>query len=81
MEQVDSSPRLKRILDRYGELLTCDDLADLLKYSSAGAVRQAHATGKLPIPLFRFPGRRPLFAFAKEVAIVLDSVEDQGCVK
>jgi len=65
-------------MDRYGELLTCEELATLLKYSSASAVRQAHAAGKLPVTLFRLPGRRPLFADATEVVHVLDSAKIQG---
>jgi hypothetical protein len=69
---------MQRLINRYGELLTCEDLAVLLRYSSAAAVRQAHATGKLPVKLFRLPGRRPLFASADEVAEVLDIAQNHG---
>lgn len=65
-------------MDRYGELLTCEELAQVLKYSSAAAVRQAHSSGKLPVRLFRLPGRRPLYADASEVALVIDNAAEPG---
>lgn len=73
MDQVTNSTRIGRIMHRYGELLTCDEVAQVLKYSSAAAVRQAHSSGKLPVRLFRIPGRRPLYAEATEVANVIDT--------
>lgn len=78
MATAAPSLRTQRIMNRYGELLTCDDLAVLFRYSSAAAVRHAHAAGKLPVKLFRLPGRRPLFASADQVAAVIDDAEDQG---
>ena len=58
----------------YGPVLTVDELARVLKYPSAGAVRQAHAAGNLPVPLGRFPGRRTLLARTREVA---DAIEQR----
>lgn len=78
MATAAPSQRLHRIMDRYGELLTCDDVAVILRYSSAAAVRQAHASGKLPVRLFRLPGRRPLFASASEVASLIDAATEPG---
>jgi len=75
---VTTSRRVDRIMDRYGELLTCDEVALVLRYSSAAAVRQAHASGKLPVRLFKLPGRRPLFADASEVALVIDAAAQPG---
>ena len=78
MATVAQSQRMHRIMERYGELLTCEDVAVILRYSSAAAVRQAHASGKLPVKLFRLPGRRPLFASADQVAEVIDAALNQG---
>lgn len=78
MAQVASPRRLVRITDRYGEMLTCAEVAQVLKYSSAAAVRQAHAAGTLPVRLFRLPGRRPLFADADQVAEVIDAASHRG---
>jgi hypothetical protein len=66
------SGRTQRVLARYGELLTLDDLAAILKYPSPQAVRKAHARGRLPVRLFRLPNRRELFASTLAVVAVLN---------
>ena len=67
--------REQEIRARYGEILTVGDLAEILKYPSAQALRKAHSRGRLPIKLLRFPNRKGYFATAKMVAEVLDSLE------
>jgi hypothetical protein len=72
------SVREKRLLERYGELLTASDLAEVLKYSSDAAVRKAHAAGRLPVPLRRFPNRRGLFATVESVAAAISRLNDNS---
>jgi hypothetical protein len=62
------------LFEAYGPVLTVDELARVLKYPSASAVRQAHAAGNLPVRLGRFPGRRTLLARTREVA---DAIEQR----
>ena len=62
------------LFQAYGPVLTVDELARVLKYPSASAVRQAHAAGNLPVQLGRFPGRRTLLARTREVA---DAIEQR----
>ncbi len=62
--------------ERYGELLTLADIAEVLRYPSQQAVRRAHARGLLPLELVRFPGRRRgWFATARTVAALLDEMD------
>lgn len=64
--------------ERFGELLTLEDLAPLLKYSSVGAVRKARMRGKLPIPVKRIEHRRGWFATPRMVAEFLEGLEDDS---
>lgn len=57
----------------YGPVLTVDELARVLKYPSASAVRQAHAAGSLPVQLGRFSGRRTLLARTRDVADAIET--------
>jgi len=57
-----------RLFAEYGELLSVKDLVRILKYSSPGSLRSAHEQGLLPVSLYKFPGRRGLFAKVDEVA-------------
>lgn len=61
------------IAARYGGLVQAKDLSRLLGFSSPAGLRRAHATGRLPIMLFRLPGRRGWFAHAAEVSAYLRS--------
>lgn len=70
------SDRYERDLrDRYGALLTIDDVAQLLRYSSSHAVRQARTRGALPIPMIQLPPRRNWFAPVAGVAEFLARLE------
>jgi hypothetical protein len=70
--------REKRLLERYGELLTAADLAEVFRYSSDAAVRKAHAAGRLPVRLRKFPNRRGLFATARSVAVAITQIDDES---
>ncbi len=62
---------------RYGELLTPEDLAEVLHYPSGEAVLKARSRGVLPVPLGRFPHRRGWYATPRAVARCLDDFEAQ----
>lgn len=66
--------REKRLVDKYGELLTAADLAEIFRYASAASVRKAHSAGRLPVDLHKFPHRRGLFATAESVAKALNQL-------
>ena len=73
---------LRRLLhEQYGYLLTVGEVAEVLRYPSPAAVRQAHATGRLPVPLFSLPGRRTLFASAESVIEVLSRAQASAVAK
>lgn len=61
---------------RYGELLTLEEVAEVLRYPSANAARKAHSRGKFPLKLNRFPKRAGLFATAKAVAKCLEMLDE-----
>lgn len=58
--------RTSYLLDKYGELLTLDDVRELLKYPSVASLLQAHRRGKLPIRLITIPERRGWFATTRQ---------------
>lgn len=67
---------LVSIHEKYGELLTLDEVAKVLKYKSIGAVRKAHARGTLPVKLYRFPNKAGFYALAHEVAECIETVRE-----
>lgn len=67
--------RLKFIREKYGELLTIAEIAEVLKYKTVYAVKKAHLRGHLPIELKRFPHRRGLFATAEAVSRCLEELD------
>lgn len=52
-------------------VITTQQVAALLSYPSASAVRQAHQRGTLPIPLYRLGSRRRLLARLADIEKVL----------
>jgi len=52
-------------------VIDTQQIARLLAYPSANAVRQAHRRGSLPVPLFRLGARRRLFARLTDVENLL----------
>lgn len=69
-----SSDRLKALRDKYGELLTLEEIAEALKYRNVAAVRKAHSRGTLPVELKRFPHRRGWFATVEAVAQCIENL-------
>ena len=55
----------------YGALIQARDVAKLLGFNSPAALRRANATGRLPVRLFKRPGRRGMFAYAGDVGLYL----------
>ena len=80
----DKSASLTRagaLRERYGELLTLAELAQLFRYPSNQALLKARARGQLSIPLIKFPNRRGWFASARMVAEYLDRIEAEDLEK
>ena len=59
------------VANTYGVLIPAKDLARLLGFSSTAALRRAHATGRLSIPMFQLEGRRGWFAHVGDVCAYL----------
>lgn len=56
-------------------LVTMNELAYLLAYSSVKTLRQAMARNKVSITVFQIPGRRGLFTRRDYVAAYLSNIE------
>ncbi len=67
--------RERALRERYGNLLTLNDLACVLRYPSVHAIRKAHSRGRLPLPLVKMPPRRGWFATPLAVAELLESLD------
>jgi len=59
---------LDSFFKKYGALLTLEDVAEVFKFKTIGAVRKAHARRVLPVDLYRFPNRTGFYAKVEEVA-------------
>jgi hypothetical protein len=57
----------------YGGFVSLKDLSHLLSFPSVAALRRAHQTGRLAVPIFQIQGRRGLFARAEDVSAYLRS--------
>jgi len=62
---------------KYGQLLTLEELAVVLRYPSIHAIRKARARGVLPVALLRLPARKALVATAASVAALLATLGHQ----
>lgn len=69
-----TSERLIHLRQKYGDLLTIDEVADVLRYKTVAAVRKAHSRKTLPVALYRFKGRAGYFARAEEVAKSIENM-------
>lgn len=74
-ERKCASSKLNFIREKYGELLTIEEVAEVLKYRTVYAVKKAHSRGHLAVELKRFPNRRGLFATAESVAKCIQDFE------
>lgn len=75
MPKTVTDDRLKRLLQKYGELLTLKELAAVLRYPSVGAIRTAAHRGRLPVRLYQFSQKRGKYAKTEEVAACLNAME------
>jgi len=73
---MTQASREQRLVQKYGEVLTPADLAEVFRYSSDAAVRKAHAAGRLPVPLRRFPNRKGLFATVESVVAAISQLDE-----
>ncbi len=65
---------LTYLREKYGQLLTIEEVAEVLRYRTVAAVRKAHARKTLPISLYRFNGRSGYLARADEVAACIEKM-------
>lgn len=63
--------RERDLVARYGEVLTLADIAQVLRYPSLAAARQARVRGTLPVPVAKLALGRKWVATARAVAEVL----------
>jgi hypothetical protein len=65
---MTSPARYQDLVERYGEVMSLRDLATVLAYPTAEALRKAISRGSLSIPAFRLPHRRGWFVLTRDVA-------------
>jgi len=69
------SPILCRLLEKYGELLSLEEIAEIFKYKTIGVVRKAHSRGVLPVVLYRFSNKSGFYAKENKVAESIERME------
>ncbi|GAB2190520.1 hypothetical protein MAH1_21280 [Sessilibacter sp. MAH1] len=57
---------------KYGEIMTLEEVSSILRYPSVDAAKKAHYRGKLPVKLAKFPKRQGWFASTADVARCID---------
>lgn len=62
------------LLERYGPLLTRDDLVEVLGFPTSTAFDRYCQRGRLTLDLVRLPSRRGVFAHARDVARYLAEI-------
>lgn len=60
-------PDTRILFDRYGPLMCSRDVQHALRFRTAEGFRAARSRGRLPLAMFRLPGRRGLFAKTSDV--------------
>lgn len=70
-----SAAHERDLRERYGHLLTLEDVGQVLRYPTSFAVRKARIRGSLPIAMVRIPQRRNWFATARRVAEFLAKLD------
>lgn len=68
MNDKSENTHLEYIRGRYGELLNLNEVAEVLKYKSAGSVRKALSRKTLPVKLYRFPNKAGWYAKSTEIS-------------
>jgi hypothetical protein len=59
---------VRELVERYGALMPLKDVAEVLRYPSVHAARQARRRGQFPVQLIRIPNRRGWWASTRSVA-------------
>jgi len=76
--RANSTASLRELLlKEFGPVMNTEGLCRVLHYPSPGAFRRSHERGRLPVPVFAFPGRRGLFALTSAVAQVLEALSSE----
>ncbi len=75
VRQQHGGNQLDRLRKQYCALMTVKELAEVLRYPSADAVRVAYRRGRLPVRLYKFERRKGYYAKIEEVAKCLDEME------
>ena len=65
---VDAAALERDLFERYGPLITDEDLRIALGYKSIDAFRQALTRKTVPVPVFTVENRRGKYALVKDVA-------------
>jgi len=66
--------RLSALREKYGELLSVDDLVEVYKYPSVASLKKAHSRGRFPVSMYRFEGGGRWYAKTVEVAKSIDTL-------
>ena len=74
LSETQKTERLNASRQRYGEILSLDQVAEFYRYPSIQAVRKAYQRGRLPVALHKFPGKAGFFAKATDIAESLDGM-------
>lgn len=78
-DEISLADQLERGLeDRYGVMVTGDDLRSVLGYPSQDAFRQALSRKAVPVPVFSIDGRRGKFCLVKDVALWLAAQRERA---
>lgn len=62
--------------EKYGELLTLSQLAEVFNYSSVAALRKARSRGTFPVKLYKMTGKSGQYAKATEVAAAINRMQE-----
>lgn len=62
--------------EKYGEVLSLADLAEVLNYPSVKAIQKARQRDVLAVPAQQLPGRRGWFVTTRAVAAYLNSIDE-----
>lgn len=76
-EESLASEIFEDLKNKYGFLMSGNDVAKQLGFKSTEAFRQAICRNKLSIPVFTIPYRKGKFAYSKDVAQWLASLHRQ----
>lgn len=68
--------REAELRQRFGDVLTLEEAALVLRYPTADAARKARRRGKFPIPAIQLVGRRGWHVSARALATYLATLHD-----